>query len=218
MPHVVRLRPAPHCRTPILGYSLRIEPGKHFLNWQQDPFNNHLARLVFPDPASVLRVEVDLIAELRTINPFDFFLEGPAEHYPFAYDPTLARELLPYLEAGPAGPLLAQFVNDVRTHGLRSVDMLVGVNQKVQNKVRYVIRMEPGIQSCEETLTKLSGSCRDSAWLMVQVLRHLGLAARFVAGYLIQLTPDEKPLDGPACPTTDFTSTPGGSLPAGRRL
>lgn len=205
MPHVVRLRPAPHCRTPILGYSLRVVPGKQFLNWQQDPFNNYLARLVFPDPASVLRVEVDLIAELRTINPFDFFLEGDAERYPFPYDPVLARELTPYLEAEPAGPLLANLVNRVRTHGLRTVDMLVGVNQQVQAGVRYVIRMEPGIQSCEETLTKRSGSCRDSAWLLVQVLRHLGLAARFVSGYLIQLTPDEKPLDGPPGPETDFT-------------
>jgi uncharacterized protein (DUF2126 family)/transglutaminase-like putative cysteine protease len=205
LPHVVRLRPAPHCRTPILGYSLRVEPGKHFLNWQQDPFNNHLARLVFNEPASVLRVEVDLIAELRTVNPFDFFLEGPAEHYPFTYDPILARELIPYLEAEPAGPFLTGLINEVRMHGLRTVDMLVAVNTHLQKKIRYVIRMEPGIQACEETLERQSGSCRDSAWLMVQLLRHLGLAARFVSGYLIQLTPDEKPLDGPPGPSEDFT-------------
>jgi transglutaminase-like putative cysteine protease len=204
-PHVVRLRPAPHCRTPILGYSLRVEPGKHFLNWQQDPFNNHLARLVFTEPASVLRVEVDLIAELRTLNPFDFFLEGPAEHYPFTYDPVLARELIPYLEAEPPGPLMTNLVQEVRTHGLRTVDTLVAVNSHLRDKIRYVIRMEPGIQACEETLERQSGSCRDSAWLLVQLLRQLGLAARFVSGYLIQLTPDEKPLEGPPGPAEDFT-------------
>jgi uncharacterized protein (DUF2126 family)/transglutaminase-like putative cysteine protease len=205
LPHVVRLRPAPHCRTPILGYSLRVEPGKHFLNWQQDPFNNHLARLVFPDPASVLRVEVDLVAELRTINPFDFFIESSAERYPFTYCPILARELIPYLEAEPLGAGLKTLVAEVRQEGMRTVDLLVAINQRLQEKIRYVIRMEPGIQSCEETLTKRSGSCRDSAWVLVQVLRHMGLAARFVSGYLIQLTPDEKPLDGPPGPETDFT-------------
>src|SRR5262245_17289363 len=167
-PHVVRLRPAPHCRTPILAYSLRVHPEPHFLNWQQDPYSNYLARLVFPEPARELRVRVDLVAEMTAINPFDFFVEPGAEKYPFGYDPVLVLELTPYLEAAPAGPKLHQFINDVRRRDIRTVDYLVEINRHLQRLVRYVIRMEPGIQTCEETLTSASGSCRDSAWLMVQ--------------------------------------------------
>jgi uncharacterized protein (DUF2126 family)/transglutaminase-like putative cysteine protease len=199
------LRPAPHCRTPILGYSLRVDPDKNFLNWQQDPYSNYLARVVFPDPARTLRVEVDLIAELTTINPFDFFIETAAEKYPFTYDAILARELIPYRQTEPAEASLQKLIGEVRCDGVRTIDLLVGVNQHIQRKVRYVIRMEPGIQTCEQTLELLSGSCRDSAWLLVQVLRHLGLAARFVSGYLIQLTPDVPALDGPQGPKSDFT-------------
>jgi uncharacterized protein (DUF2126 family)/transglutaminase-like putative cysteine protease len=204
-PHIVRLRPAPHCRTPIRSYSLRVEPTPHFLNWQQDPYSNFLARLVFPEPARELRVEVDLIAELSPLNPFDFFIEPCAERYPFTYDPGVARELVPYLETAQAGPRLLGLVDGLRRRDLRSVDYLVEINRQLHQQVRYVIRMEPGVQSCEETLTLHSGSCRDSAWLLVQVLRHLGLAARFVSGYLIQLTVDVKPLDGPPGPDKDFT-------------
>jgi uncharacterized protein (DUF2126 family)/transglutaminase-like putative cysteine protease len=204
-PHIVRLRPAPHCRTPILSYSLQIEPRPHFLNWQQDPYSNYLARVVFPNEARHLRVVVDLIAELTAINPFDFFLEPSAERYPFRYDPVLARELTPYLEAAPAGPRLQALVAELRRHELRTVDYLVGVNRHLQQAIRYIIRMEPGVQPCEETLERGSGSCRDSALLLVQVLRNLGLAARFVSGYLLQLTADEKALDGPSGAAHDFT-------------
>src|SRR5438132_7472210 len=107
MPHVVRLRPAPHCRTPIPSYSLKITPQEHFLNWQQDPYSNYLARLVFPKPVQEFRIEVDLIAEMTVVNPFDFFLESGAEVYPFEYEPFLARELIPYLEKETPGPKLS---------------------------------------------------------------------------------------------------------------
>ena len=204
-PHVVRLRPAPHCRTPVTSYSLRIDPPDHFLNWQQDPHGNHLARAVFQTPARRFRIEVDLVAELTVINPFDFFLEASAERFPFEYEPWLARDLRPYLESEPPGPELRKHLAAVDTRPRRTVDFLVALNQQLERRIDYVIRMEPGIQTCEDTLARGSGSCRDSAWLLVQILRHLGLAARFVSGYLIQLVPDVKPLEGPTGPPRDFT-------------
>jgi uncharacterized protein (DUF2126 family)/transglutaminase-like putative cysteine protease len=204
-PQIVRLRPAPHCRTPILSYSLKVRPANHFINWQQDPQGNYLARLVFPEPTSELFVEVDLVAEMAVYNPFDFFLEPHAEECPFAYEVTEAQELRPYLATEPAGPKLSAFLSGIPRDCARTIDFLVCLNQRVQREVAYVIRMEPGVQSCEQTLTLRTGSCRDSAWLLVQILRHLGLAARFVSGYLIQLQADVKPLDGPAGPGADFT-------------
>ena len=204
-PHVFRLRPAVHSRTPIKGYSLRIEPEAHFINWQQDPFGNMLARVVFQEKCSRLSVEVEVIAELTVINPFDFFVEDYAENYPFNYDTLLQKELQPYLEITEDGPLLKKWLADFDI-GTRTInDFLVDVNRKVFQTLGYNIRMEVGIQSCEDSLTKLSGSCRDSAWLLVQILRHLGLAARFVSGYLVQLTADVKSLDGPSGPEQDFT-------------
>jgi uncharacterized protein (DUF2126 family)/transglutaminase-like putative cysteine protease len=205
LPQVIRLRPAPHCRTPIRSYSLSILPKPHFLNWQQDPYSNYLARLVFPKPVREFSVDVDLVAEMTTINPFDFFVESSAEHFPFQYDAVLAKELMPYLEVLPAGPLLRKLIKEVRREKVGTSNYLVEINQHLKQLIRYVVRMEVGIQSCEETLALASGSCRDSAWLLVQLLRHLGLAARFTSGYLIQLTADVKALDGPSGPTSDFT-------------
>jgi len=204
-PQVVRLRPAPHCRTPILSYSLKVRPETHFLNWQQDPQSNFLARLVFPEPTAEFLVEVDLVAEMGVFNPFDFFLEPYAEQCPFTYDQALARELRPYLEKEPAGPKLSAFLAAIPRYTIRTIDYLVDINQRLTRDIGYVIRMEPGIQTCEQTLGFRTGSCRDSAWLLVEVLRHLGLAARFVSGYLIQLQADVKPLEGPAGATSDFT-------------
>jgi uncharacterized protein (DUF2126 family) len=204
-PQTIRLRPAPHCRTPVLAYSMRVSPANHFTNWLQDPHGNYLARLVFPEKTREFTIEVDLVAELSAINPFDFFLEEDVERYPFTYEPTLKRDLAPYLEAAMPGPKLRDFVEAARCSNIRTNDFLVGLNQALAKHVRYIIRMEPGVQTPEETLTLGSGSCRDSAWLLVQALRHLGLAARFVSGYLIQLTADEKSLDGPSGPAADFT-------------
>ena len=204
-PQVVRLRPAPHSRTPILSYSLNITPAKHFINWQQDPQANYLARLVFPEKTREFRVEVDLVAELSVINPFDFFPEPYAEKIPFKYEESHQEELRPYLQTMKATRLVRQLLEAIPRKPKNSVDFLVDINQRVQSLVGYVIRMEPGVQTPEQTLKLGTGSCRDSAWLLVQVLRHLGLAARFVSGYLIQLVPDVKSLDGPSGTTVDFT-------------
>lgn len=204
-PHIMRLRPAPHSRTPIHAYSLKVEPENHFLNWQQDPFGNYLARFVFPDKMRSLKVEVDLVAEMTVINPFDFFVEKYSEHYPFRYDSQLHKELLPYREIKDDGHLLRKWIKGFTPPRDHIVYFLVDLNQKLQQDIGYNIRMEPGIQTCEETLQKATGSCRDSAWLLVQILRHMGLAARFVSGYLIQLTADVKSLEGPSGPENDFT-------------
>ncbi len=204
-PQVVRLRPAPHSRTPILSYSLKVLPSKHFLNWQQDPQGNYQARLVFPEKSRSLEIEVDLVAEMTVINPFDFFLEPDAERYPVRYDPRQAHELKPFLETEPTGPRLTEYLAGIDRSDKRMVDFLVELNQRLHGDIGYLIRLESGVQSCEETLTLRSGSCRDSAWLLVQILRNLGLAARFASGYLIQLTADVKSLDGPSGPENDFT-------------
>jgi uncharacterized protein (DUF2126 family)/transglutaminase-like putative cysteine protease len=204
-PQIVRLRPAPHCRTRILAYSLKVQPADHFINWQQDPQGNYLARLVFPDPTRELRIEVDLVAEMAVLNPFDFFLAPYAEQFPFKYESSERRELAPYLVKAPAGSRLTDYLVAISRERRRTIDFLVDLNRRLAADIRYVIRLEPGVQLAEETLAQCSGSCRDSAALLVQILRHLGLAARFVSGYLIQLVPDVKSLDGPVGAKQDFT-------------
>ena len=204
-PHLIRLHPAPHARTPVHDYRLDIEPRNHRLYWQQDPFGNVVARAIFPEPVSELRVHVRLVADMTVINPFDFFVEEYAEQYPFEYDALLRDELAPYFELVESGPLLMQWLSGQARDKTRIVDFLVGVNARLQKRIDYTVRLDPGIQTCEESLGKSLGSCRDSGWLLVQILRHLGLAARFVSGYLIQLKPDEKSLDGPSGAEQDFT-------------
>ena len=212
-PHVVRLRPAPHSRTKILSYSQRVEPAQHFINWQQDPFANYQARLVFPEPMREFKVTVDLVVEMAVYNPFDFFLEPFAEAVPFDYPSALKAELAPYLVPDKLTPKLAAYLKtaqaalaaSTKDKPLRTIDFLVQLNQQLQQDIAYTIRLEPGVQTPEDTLTKASGSCRDTGWLLVQMLRHLGMAARFVSGYLIQLKPDVKSVDGPSGTEVDFT-------------
>jgi len=204
-PHVFRLRPAVHSRTPIEAYSFKVSPKEHFINWQQDPFGNYQARVIFPEKTKELSIEVEVIADMVVINPFDFFVEDYAEQYPFTYKEHLAGELIPYLEIKDSGPLLDRWLENIDKSPKTINDFLVYINQKVNRDIGYNIRMEAGVQTCEETLSTATGSCRDSAWLLVQVLRRLGLAARFVSGYLVQLTPDIKSLDGPSGPEKDFT-------------
>ena len=204
-PHAIRLRPAPHCRTPIVSYSLRVDPAQHFVNWQQDPFGNFVARFVFPEPARALRVTVDLVADMTVINPFDFFVDEEARTWPFVYEPSLALDLAPYLARGGngTGPLLDAWLGEVPRTEAPIADFLVGLNRRVLGDVAYTVRMEQGVQTPEHTLERAVGSCRDSAWLLVAILRRLGIAARFASGYLVQLAEDDPPAD--ATEQHDFT-------------
>jgi uncharacterized protein (DUF2126 family)/transglutaminase-like putative cysteine protease len=204
-PQVIRLRPAPHCRTPIKSYSLKVLPSEHFVNWQQDPHGNWLARLMFLDKTTEFTVAVDFVADMQVVNPFDFFVEPYADQFPFEYPEQLRTDLAAFLEPEPAGPLLKAFVATLSREPTNTLDYLVALNQELQRKIRYVTRMEPGVQTPDETLAAGSGSCRDTGWLFVQILRHLGMPARFVSGYLIQLRPDVKALDGPSGTDHDFT-------------
>ncbi|BBZ44715.1 transglutaminase family protein [Mycobacterium parmense] len=215
-PHIVRLRPAPHCRTPIEAYSLHVEPDDHFINWQQDALGNFVARLVFPNPTTRLSITVGLIADLKVINPFDFFIEDWAETWPpggLVYPKALADDLRPYLrpvdedgEGSGPGELARSWVGDFSVpDGTRTIDVLVALNRAINADVAYSVRMEPGVQTPDRTLRTGIGSCRDSAWLLVSILRQLGLAARFVSGYLVQLASDVEALDGPSGPAADFT-------------
>lgn len=204
-PHIFRLRPAPHSRTPIESYSLKIEPEDHFFNWQQDPFGNYQARVVFPEKTTEMSIDVEIIADLKTINPFDFFVEESAEEYPFEYSGDLKKELHPYLEINDSGDLINDFVKSVDYTPRKTIYFLIDLNQKVYEYLSYNIRMEPGVQTPEETLQCKTGSCRDYAWLLVEAARHLGFGARFVSGYIVQLKADEESLDGPSGPAEDFT-------------
>ena len=194
-PQVIRLRPAPHCRSPIVGYSLKVSPSEHFLNWQQDPQSNYIARLLVPEPTNHFEIEVDLVIDLAPINPFDFFLEEYATQYPFKYDPKLSKELRPYFTKATMGPLFKELFESIDTTPQVTIDFVASINQKVYSSLAYTLRMDPGIYTPERTLKEGKGSCRDFAWLLVHLYRRLGIAARFVSGYSIQLKPDQKPID-----------------------
>ena len=202
-PHQLGLRPSPHCRTPIQSYSLKIEPQEHHITWQQDLYGNFISKVNFPQSTDKLKIEVDIIAKLQPINPFDFLLASYAEKYPFVYENQLNKELSSFLEITESGKLLQQWVNKNRETEAYTINFITSINQQLSQDINYEIRLEAGIQTCEETLKKKIGSCRDTAWLLVQILRHCGLAARFVSGYLIQLKQDIPSIDGPSGPKSD---------------
>ena len=204
-PQIIRLRPAPHSRTRVISHSLKVSPSKHFVNHQQDAYGNWLARFVFPEPVREFKIEVDLVADMSVYNPFDFFVEEVAEDYPFDYPDAVKEDLSIYMKPEPADKLVEAFLKTIDRKKQRTIDMLVGLNARLADEIGYVIRMEPGVQTPEETLETAKGSCRDTSWLLINLLRHLGFAARFVSGYLIQLKPDLEALDGPSGTDVDFT-------------
>jgi transglutaminase-like putative cysteine protease len=204
-PQVIRLRPAPHTRAHVQSYALKISPEPHFINWQQDPFGNWLARVVFPEKVNHFKVEVDLVLEIKVFNPFDFFLEDSAMKFPFVYGAELKDELAPYLELRDDDPLVMDYVRAISDEEIATVDFLVAFNQRLNRDIGYTLRYEPGVQTATQTLQRLTGSCRDMAWLACQVLRHKGLAVRFVSGYSIQLKADVESLDGPSGVSEDVT-------------
>ncbi|RWN55506.1 transglutaminase family protein [Mesorhizobium sp.] len=204
-PQVIRLQPAPHSRTKVLSHSLKVGPANHFVNLQQDPYGNFLARFVFPEPVTELKIEVDLVADMTVYNPFDFFVEPAAETLPFEYPEEISADLAIYRTPEPAGPLLSAFLQTIDRHPTNTVNFVVDLNARLQREVAYIVRVETGVFSPEETLAAKKGSCRDTSWLLVQILRNLGIAARFVSGYLIQLKPDLVALDGPPGTAVDFT-------------
>ena len=205
-PQIIRLKPAPHSKTKVLSHSLKVTPSNHFVNLQQDPYGNYLARFVFPDPVTELKIEVDLVADMTVYNPFDFFVEEEADQMALRLSRDIRDDLSIYMQPEPSrARALQALLATLDRSDAATVDLIVGLNARLQQKIDYVIRMEPGVQTPEETLEAALGSCRDSSWLLVQILRHLGLAARFVSGYLIQLAPDLKALDGPSGTEVDFT-------------
>ena len=204
-PQLIRLRPAPHSRTRVISHSLKVTPADHFVNYQQDPYGNWLARYVFPNPVTEFKVEVDIVADMTVYNPFDFFVEDSVRDWPFTYGDDISADLVIYRELEPVGPHLQKFLASIDRGKKGTIDFLVDLNARLAREIGYVIRMESGVQTPEETFERATGSCRDTSWLLVHALRNLGFAARFVSGYLIQLKPDLVAIDGPKGTERDFT-------------
>jgi transglutaminase-like putative cysteine protease len=189
-PQTIRLRPAPHTPATISSYRLTILPEGHSLHRHQDPSGNFLARVLFASPVTCFEIGVELQAEIGAANPFDFFLEPEVADWPFRYPEDVAAELAPFRVVDAAGPEFAGLVAGIPTAGQPTIEVLTQSARIVKERVSYQVRLEAGVQTPEETLAWGMGSCRDSAWLLVQLLRWRGFAARFVSGYLIQLAGD----------------------------
>ena len=183
----------PHARTPISSYVLHIDPEPASVHWQQDPHGNTLARVVLPGPVETMDVVVDLVADLSPQDPFNFLLAPGAESWPFRYEPGMADDLSQFRRTDHAGPLLQALRDDTPASSVATVSLILELTHRVRDRVAYIVRMEPGVWNPDRTLAEARGSCRDSAWLLIQLLRLHGIAARFVSGYLIQLPDDGKP-------------------------
>ena len=162
-PQVIRLRPAPHTRTTIRSYSLKVTPAEHFVNWQQDPNGNWLARFVFPERTTEFSIVVDLLADMAVINPFDFFVEPVPTTIRSSIRASSLEELAPYLASRAGRPAGSRNTCVAAARQQSTIDFIVALNQRLQGESAIWSAMDPGVQTTEETLTLASGSCRDSA-------------------------------------------------------
>ncbi|HSI04083.1 MAG: transglutaminase family protein [Myxococcota bacterium] len=198
-PHQIRLRPATHAKAAIETYALSI-PQPCQIRWQQDPNGNHVAHVVFDAEVEALDVDVEIVADIRPVNPFDFWVEERCKRVPFAYSDELTHDLQPYLATGDetlaTGARFRELSAALPT-AQETVPLLVALNTAVNKRLKYVIREEAGIWTPEETLENGRGSCRDFAVLLIALARQRGLAARFASGYLVQLTDEGMLPDAP---------------------
>ncbi|GAB3998059.1 hypothetical protein GCM10028807_44750 [Spirosoma daeguense] len=186
---LIRLKPNAYCQAIIEDYSLLIKPDNHVLRWQQDAFGNFIARVDFSGEVSYLLIQVQITVSLQPVNPFDFLIDDYALFFPFQYTDSLQHDLAPYRGATEQGSYLTQWIGQIKHQPRQeTVSFLINLNQQVFQAIFYQVRLEPGVQSADETLRRSIGTCRDSAWLLVQLIRKLGLAARFVSGYLVELS------------------------------
>ena len=189
----LRLRPAPQTQAHVSAYSLVVHAEPFFLNWLRDPFENHLARLDLPEPITSLGFELEMIATLEPVNPFDFLMEPYAAEQPFDYPEQLHKELEPYLFVPPElGPRTRAFLDAVKAERKPSatVECLDALNQRVNTACKWQPTDAPGVSDLEQGLTRGVATSWDLAWLLTLSLRQLGLAARMVGGYRIYLAED----------------------------
>lgn len=191
-PHKLGLKPSPHSKSDIFNYSLNIAPKYHNIYWYQDIYGNFIGKLNMFEKTDYLSLEINFLAEIKSINPFNFLVDSHIEKYPFYYTKQEKKELSSFLEIDESSNLLINWVNKNVYNNIYITDFLVSLNQQLASEIKYITRLEEGIQTCEETLRTKKGSCRDTTVLLIQILRHYGLAARFVSGYLIQFKTDDQ--------------------------
>ena len=189
--HWLRLCPAPGTRANITAYTLRVGPRTHFLNWLRDPFENHLARLDLPEPVRHFTLDLEILAELQPVNPFDFLTEPYAANHPFDYPEQLARDLAPYLLQPATGPATRAWLAALDRTETPTIERLTALNQCVGETLAAADVDTPGSVDTDAVLAAGTGSPRALAWLLTVALRHCGIAARLVSGYRLTGTAPE---------------------------
>lgn len=193
-PHYLRLKPQESDVCDTLSYTLDVSPPCS-VYWSEDIIGNHVAKCIFSTPSDILDIRTVLEVSLGEKNPFAFIVDEYAENYPFAYRPYEQNGLQYYLQVQEQGELFTQWVARFSPLSMYVVSMLREVANAIAMEIRYEKRHEPGYLPAEQTLAEKQGSCRDTAWLLMQTLRALGLASRFVSGYLLQPEDDVPDVD-----------------------
>lgn len=186
-PHTLRLRPRENHELRIESSDLKITPAAS-LRWHRDVEDNSVAIATFNSPTDQLVIESEVIIQQYNEAPLDFLVADYAIDYPFSYTSEDMAVLSPYITSTRQqdNKLLADWVATVWQPGerIQTYSLLQRLCVHIQQTLVYQLREEPGVQSVENTLSIGSGSCRDSAYLFMEAARQLGLAARFVSGYL----------------------------------